>query len=175
MLTNDRQLVYRADNHGQLFGWKGATIFQAGPSKAMNWYGTNGSGHTAAAGPRGNDTDAMCGNAVMYDATAGKILVIGGSVDYVCCLAALNPQRTLLTCLQQDANATANAHVITIDTPMDIAKVQTIGSMSYPRIFANAVVLPTGQTFISGGQSYVSECCQLGTRVVQITAPVCEH
>lgn len=66
-----------------LFGWKGATIFQAGPSKAMNWYGTNGTGSHGAAGPRVGDGDAMCGNAVMYDATAGKILVIGGSIDYV--------------------------------------------------------------------------------------------
>lgn len=66
-----------------LFGWKGATIFQAGPSKAMNWYGTNGTGSQAAAGPRGDDGDAMCGNAVMYDATLGNILVIGGSIDYV--------------------------------------------------------------------------------------------
>ncbi len=50
----------------------------------MNWYGTNGTGSQAAAGDRTGDGDAMCGNAVMYDATAGKILVIGGSVDYVC-------------------------------------------------------------------------------------------
>lgn len=67
-----------------LFAWKNATTFQAGPSKAMNWYGTNGTGSQAAAGDRTGDGDAMCGNAVMYDATAGKILVIGGSVDYVC-------------------------------------------------------------------------------------------
>ena len=66
-----------------LFGWSGATVFQAGPSKAMNWYGTNGTGSQEPAGLRGDDTDAMCGNAVMYDATAGKILVTGGSVDYV--------------------------------------------------------------------------------------------
>ena len=49
----------------------------------MNWYGTNGSGSQVAAGARADDSDAMCGNAVMYDATAGKILVIGGSIDYV--------------------------------------------------------------------------------------------
>ena len=66
-----------------LFAWKGATIFQAGPSKAMNWYSTNGTGSHVAAGLRADDSDAMCGNAVMYDATAGKILVVGGSIDYV--------------------------------------------------------------------------------------------
>ena len=66
-----------------LFAWSGATVFQAGPSKAMNWYGTDGTGSQESAGPRADDTDAMCGNAVMYDATAGKILVTGGSIDYV--------------------------------------------------------------------------------------------
>lgn len=70
------------------------------------------------------------------------------------CLAALNIQNPLLTCLQQGANATTNAHIITIGTPMSAATVQTISSMSYPRIFANAVVLPTGAIFISGGQKY---------------------
>lgn len=37
---------------------------------------------------------------------------------------------------------------------MSAAAVQTISPMSYPRIFANAVVLPTGAVFISGGQNY---------------------
>lgn len=119
-----------------LFAWKGATIFQAGPSKAMNWYGTNGTGSHAAAGDRVGDGDAMCGNAVMYDATAGKILVTGGAIDY------------------QGANATANAHIITIGAAMSAATVQTVSPMSFPRIFANAVVLPTGAVFISGGQEY---------------------
>lgn len=141
MLTADAQDVtmketYRADNHGMLFAWSGATVFQAGPSKAMNWYGTDGTGSQEPAGLRGDDTDAMCGNAVMYDATAGKILVTGGSVDY------------------QSANATTNAHIITIGTPMTAPTVQTINSMSFPRIFANGVVLPTGAVLIIGGQSF---------------------
>lgn len=66
-----------------LFAWRGATVFQAGPSVAMNWYDTNGAGSNVSAGDRTGDTDAMCGNAVMYDATAGKILVTGGSINYV--------------------------------------------------------------------------------------------
>ncbi len=37
MLTADVQGVYRSDNHAWLFGWKGGFVFQAGPSKAMNW------------------------------------------------------------------------------------------------------------------------------------------
>lgn len=70
------------------------------------------------------------------------------------CFAALNAPETLLIRLQQGANATANAHILTIGTAMSPATVQTISSMSYPRIFANAVVLPTGAVLISGGQDY---------------------
>jgi len=80
MLTADSQGVYRADNHGWLFGWKNGYVFQAGPSKAMNWYGTSGLGSQSGAGSRGNANDQMCGNAVMYDAVAGKIITFGGYV-----------------------------------------------------------------------------------------------
>lgn len=78
MLTQDKQGVYRADNHAWLFGWKNGYVFQAGPSKQMNWYGTSGSGSQAAAGNRADSNDAMCGNAVMYDAVAGNIVTFGG-------------------------------------------------------------------------------------------------
>jgi len=47
----------------------------------MNWYSPNLNA-TAPAGTRGSDADAMCGNAVMYDAVAGKILTVGGSPNY---------------------------------------------------------------------------------------------
>jgi galactose oxidase len=40
MLTADKAGVFRQDSHGWLFAWKNV----AGPSKAMNWYGTTGSG-----------------------------------------------------------------------------------------------------------------------------------
>ena len=85
MLTADAQGVYRADNHGWLFGWKQGWVFQAGPSQAMNWYnpsGNGGTGSVIAAGMRGTDSDAMCGNAVMYDAVNGLILTMGGAPDY---------------------------------------------------------------------------------------------
>ena len=69
-------------------------------------------------------------------------------------LAPLSPQNPSLTYLQQNASATTNAHIVTIGDPMSEATVQTVSSMSYPRIFANAVVLPNGAVLISGGQSY---------------------
>jgi galactose oxidase len=59
MLTNDAGGVWRADNHAWLFGWKNKTVFQAGPSIAMNWYDMTGSGSTTGAGNRADDGHAM--------------------------------------------------------------------------------------------------------------------
>lgn len=119
--------IYRADNHGWLFGWSGGSVFQAGPSVAMNWYSTTGNGGQTAAGNRATDTDSMCGNAIMYDAANGKILTVGGSPSY------------------QNADATSNAHIITIGAPNTNPTVQTINSMNFARSFANGVVLPDGK------------------------------
>ncbi|KAI9796356.1 MAG: hypothetical protein M1833_006361 [Piccolia ochrophora] len=132
MLTAER--IFRSDNHAWLFGWKNGFVFQAGPSKAMNWYGTTGSGSRSAAGPRLADGDAMCGNAVMYDAVNGKILAVNGATLY------------------EGVASTTNAHIITIGNPGSTAGVAKISNTNYARIFANAVVLPNGQVFIAGGQ-----------------------
>ena len=43
MLTEDFS-QYRRDNHGWLFGWTDETVFQAGPSRQMNIFGTKGAG-----------------------------------------------------------------------------------------------------------------------------------
>ncbi|OAA34498.1 Galactose oxidase, beta-propeller [Metarhizium rileyi] len=141
MLTADAQGIYRADNHGWLFGWKGGSVFQAGPSTAMNWYTTSGDGGVSPAGQReserGADGDSMNGNAVMYDATQGKILAVGGAPSY------------------QDSPATGHAHLITIGDPGSEARVRFAGNgMSAARAFHNSVVLPDGTVFITGGQSY---------------------
>ena len=135
MLTSDAAGVYRQDNHGWLFGWKNGSVFQAGPSKAMNWYTTSGTGGTSAAGPRGTDLDAMCGDAAMYDAVAGKILAVGGSANY------------------DSGNARTSANIITIGTPNTAATVTPIASMAFARAFANGIVLPNGQVLIVGGQT----------------------
>ena len=135
MLTADVQGVYRADNHGWLFGWKSGYVFQAGPSIAMNWYSTSGSGGQSAAGSRASDSDAMAGNAVMYDAVNGKILGLGGSPNY------------------QGSQATSNANIITIGPPGANPSVTTVESMANSRIFANSVVLPDGKVFVTGGQT----------------------
>ncbi|ESZ98502.1 carbohydrate-Binding Module family 32 protein [Sclerotinia borealis F-4128] len=136
MLTADAEGAYRTDNHAWLFAWKNGSVFQAGPSKAMDWYGTTGTGSQVAAGLRTSDTDSMCGNAVMYDAVNGKIFTAGGSPDY------------------QDSNATNNIHLITISSPNVAPTVQTLKSMTYKRAFANGVVLPDGHVIVIGGQPY---------------------
>jgi galactose oxidase len=78
----------------------------------------------------------MCGNAVMFDAVNGMILSVGGSPDY------------------QKADATSNAHVITLGDPNTNPSVATIGNMANARIFSCAVVLPNGEVFVTGGQTF---------------------
>lgn len=142
LLTQDAQGVYRSDNHAWLFGWKDGSVFQAGPSTAMNWYTTAGTGAVSAAGKRttagrGDDPDSMCGIAVMYDATQGKILTAGGSPSY------------------QNSDAHTNAHIITLAGAGQKPTVKFASTgMRFPRAFGTATVLPDGQTFITGGQAY---------------------
>lgn len=137
MLTADREGAYRGDNHGWLFGWKNGSVFQAGPSKAMNWYTTAGAGTVTSAGNRGNDGDAMNGIAVLYDAVNGKILSAGGAANY------------------QADDARTNANVITIGAPGTNPTVTQTASMGLARGFANSVVLPDGTVFITGGEAHV--------------------
>jgi galactose oxidase len=136
MLTNDVRGTFCADNHPWLFGWKNGSVFQAGPSQAMNWYGTSGTGRHSAAGYRADDTDAMNGNAVMFDAANGKILTLGGATSY------------------SSAYSTRAAHIITLTEPFVPPSVEAIKPMHHPRAYANSVILPTGDVFINGGQSY---------------------
>ncbi|KAI0909712.1 hypothetical protein F4823DRAFT_562647 [Ustulina deusta] len=137
MLTADKQGVYRADNHAWLFAYKANSVFQAGPSKNMNWYNVSGSGSYTAAGTRAADGDAMCGNAVMFDAASGSILAAGGSPSY------------------QDSSATPDAHLIELGDDVGAAAAVTkLPSMAHARAFANGVVLPDGTVLVVGGQSY---------------------
>jgi galactose oxidase len=131
MLTSDREGMYRADNHGWLFTW-GTRVFQAGPSKAMNWYSSRSGSSVTPAGLRGDDGDAMNGAAVMY--SPGKILTLGGAEDYT------------------GTPATAAAHVVSITGGK--AFVSTVAPMHFARSFASAVVLPDGKVFVSGGMAF---------------------
>ncbi|HEU4346737.1 MAG TPA: discoidin domain-containing protein [Actinoplanes sp.] len=134
MLTADANTNgdYRKDNHAWLFAWSNATVLQAGPSRAMNWYTTAGTGGTTPAGSRADDRDAMNGTAVMYD--AGKILTVGGATSY------------------QNVGATANAFVVSINGTT--ASARRVGSMANTRTFHNSVVLPDGKVAVFGGQNF---------------------
>jgi galactose oxidase len=139
MLTEDMEGPWRADNHGWLFGWKDLSIFQAGPSKQMNWYSAHDNGSVKAAGYRMDDDHSMSGNAVMFDAVKGKILTVGGSPDY------------------DKSWATNAAHVITLGEPGVPPKVEKAGgegTMHSERVFHTSVVLPDGKVFIAGGQEF---------------------
>jgi len=136
MLTDDADPNgdYRKDNHAWLFAWSGGSVLQAGPSRAMNWYGTDGDGTTTPAGTRGDAPDQMNGNAVMYD--TGKILALGGSPSY------------------QNSAATTNAYVLTVNGVNNEVTTKQVGSMANARSFANSVVLADGKVAVFGGQNY---------------------
>jgi galactose oxidase len=139
MLTEDMEGPWRADNHGWLFGWKNLSVFQAGPSKQMNWYSAANNGSVKPAGYRMDDDHSMSGNAIMFDAVKGKILTLGGSPDY------------------DKSWATNAAHVITLGEPGEAPKVELAGgkgTMHYDRVFHTTVVLPDGKVFIAGGQTF---------------------
>jgi galactose oxidase len=131
LLTADKAGIYRADNHAWLFAASNGRVFHAGPSKRMNWFGTTGNGSVSNAGNRGNDGDAMNGNAVMVG--TNTILTIGGAIHY------------------DGVDATRNAHLINIGS--NPVGVRQVASMAYARSFHNSVVLPNGNVVVVGGQS----------------------
>jgi galactose oxidase len=133
MLTTDNAGIWREDNHAWLFAWRNGSVFQAGPSKAQNWYGTAGQGSQIGAGVR-DDNHAMCGIFVMYE--PGKIFSSGGSPSY------------------SDSASLTRAHITTIDKPYQPAKVERMPDMAFPRGYSNAVVLPDGTVFVTGGQTW---------------------
>ena len=134
MYTADAQGTYRADNHGWFIATSGGNVLQAGPSQQMNWITTTGAGSITPAGTRGASADAMNGNAVYYD--VNKVITMGGAPDY------------------QNSTATNQAYQIQISAPGTNPTVTQSGSMTYPRAFANSVVLPNGQVVTMGGETY---------------------
>ncbi len=133
ILTADPAGVYRSDNQGWFFATADGGVFHAGPSRAMSWITTAGNGSSTAAGTRGDDSDAMNGNAVLYD--VGKIFTDGGATAY------------------ENAGATSHAYTIDINGGPSVAPVVTRQpDMSYARAFQNSVVLPDGKVLVIGGQ-----------------------
>ncbi|KAI8933565.1 hypothetical protein NX059_009298 [Plenodomus lindquistii] len=134
MLTADKGGMFYADNHAWLFPWRNGSVFQAGPSKAMNWYYTDGEGGVTPAGVRDLVNEAMCGVNVMYD--VGKIFAAGGATSY------------------GDFPALSSAHLIDINEVGGPAVVERLPDMKYKRGFANVIILPDGKILITGGQQF---------------------
>jgi galactose oxidase len=141
ILTADPAGIFRADNHAWLFAQPGGTVFQAGPSKQMNWITTTGQGTITGAGRRGTSADAMNGNAVMYG--VGKILTVGGATAYQDASGVV------------DVQGTSRADTINIaHGPHRPVLVKRTANMAYPRTFSNGVVLPNGDVLVVGGQQH---------------------
>lgn len=153
IMTDDRLGQYRADNHAWLFGWKNASVFQAGPSTKMHWFNVDEDtdakhglrGTYEYAGDRGKDKDSMSGSAVMYDATRGKIVTFGGQRHY------------------DGSLGSRNAHLITLGEAYEKPTVEVAGKgrkrsgeggMHHRRVYHTSVVLPDGKVFTTGGQSW---------------------
>ena len=131
--------VYRGDNHAWLFAVRDGRVFHAGPSAEMHWITTDGDGTIVSAGNRLDDPYSMNGNAVMYD--IGLIFKTGGAPAYS----------------GTNAVATTNTYVIDInaaiaDPQNPVVVKKTAQQMTLARTYANAVVLPTGQILVVGGQ-----------------------
>ncbi|MCE7990242.1 MAG: DUF1929 domain-containing protein [Caldilinea sp. CFX5] len=116
-------------------------LFHAGPTTQMNWLNPNGNGSITNAGLT-NTWYPKYASAVMYD--AGKILVAGG---------AANSTNT--------APGANQAMVIDLNGANPTKTV--IAPMNYARKFNNAVMLPTGEVLIVGGNTSGIEFSDSGT------------
>ena len=107
-------------------------VFHAGPTSTMHWLDTDGTGLIEAIGPRmAGDQHRQGDSFSLYD--IGKILMTGGSDK------------------SREPSATATALRIDINGAMP--EVLPTDSMISARVYHNAVVLPTGEVMIVGGNS----------------------
>jgi hypothetical protein len=100
-------------------------VFIAGPSAGTTFLSVSGTGRLSS-GPLSNFGYRSYGSAVMYDATTGSILIMGGP-------------------------NTSSAEVINLNTATPTWRY--VGSMAFARMFINATVLPDGKVFVAGGTS----------------------
>lgn len=101
-------------------------VFNAGPNRQSRYLNTSGTGAWSNVALMNFGAARPYGPGVMYD--VGKVLEVGGG----------NPP-------------TATAEVIDLNAATPVWKFT--GSMHYPRRQHNAVILPDGKIFISGGSS----------------------
>ncbi|GAA5481528.1 PA14 domain-containing protein [Haloferula sargassicola] len=108
-------------------------LFHFGPTKEMHWVSPDGNGTRVSAGLQvpGNYYSKHAG-VVMY--ASGKFLVAGGASS------ATDSNTSSTTCYTVDLNTTPPTVALT-------------SPMRYPRRFQNAIVLPTGEVLIVGGNT----------------------
>ncbi|WP_179131053.1 putative Ig domain-containing protein [Candidatus Entotheonella palauensis] len=107
-------------------------VFHPGPTETMHWFDTSGSGDVQSAGKRlGGDRHRQFGISIMYD--VGKLLVTGGND------ISKNPPST--------------ATAMTIDINGASPVVTPVSSMQFARVNHNAVMLPTGEVLVIGGNT----------------------
>ena len=144
-------------HHAWLFAWKKNSIFHAGPSKKMNWFFTEPTEGLVKDGGLRQDKDtrtphgdAVCGITSMYDAENGVILVAGGAPNY-------HYWHNVARRGPNDGHrlpSTNKAFEIKLGgvEPGNVVQPKQVASMSRQRMFASAVILPNGETFVVGGQ-----------------------
>jgi galactose oxidase len=152
MTTGPEGESSRYDYHVWLFGWKNNFVFQAGPSQTMHWIDTSGKGKITEAGPRTGGGvahgDSVCAITSMYDAIEGLILVAGGAPQYEIWNTHEGAKTT-----KRGKEAKNDALILTVRDPGTEVTVERVESMKFKRAFANGVTLPTGETFVVGGQT----------------------
>lgn len=127
-----QDVVRSSDNHYWLFTAPNGDVFHAGPAPQMHWINIENGGTVTRSLLRGDDQDAMHGNAVMYD--IGMILTLGGGLRYV------------------EGQASSRAYVIDIRNAPTV-EVQRTGSLKVARSLCNSVVLPNGHVVVIGGMT----------------------
>lgn len=106
-------------------------LFHFGPTETMHWVDPDGNGSRTSAGLNvpSNHYPKHAG-VTMYD--SGKILIAGGAAT-------------------TSGGSTNKAYTVDLNT--NPPTVQQVASMRYPRRFSNAVVLPSGEVMIVGGNT----------------------
>ena len=118
-----------------LFVAPDGNIFHAGPTRDMHWVDPYGNGNlitTALTVPGPTNYYPKHAGVVMYE--SGKIIIAGGAAD------PNNSQTSTNACYTVDLNT----------TPPTVTQ---IASMTHARRFSNAVVLPSGEVLIIGGNT----------------------
>lgn len=119
-------------------------LFHFGPTEQMHWVSAEGNGTRTSAGivvP--NNHYPKHAGVTMYD--SGKILVAGGAAT---------------------TGGGATNICYTIDLNTDPPTVQQVASMTHARRFSSAVVLPTGEVMVCGGNTTGLKFSDAGTVLV---------